>query len=185
MSRATAELARIAARSVANRTKVFGANRASLVSTTSPFTTLCTANITPYIPKNESIYSPSLSQLRCFSTEPVTKLNETSIEDDDEEEHPPGWELIHCPPTKGKYPRGSLVGTVVSDKMQKTVNVSVDRFRIVPKYRKRMRYTRKFMAHDEEEQCNVGDVVLISPSQKLSKKKHFTVQDIIRRKPQL
>eukprot|EP00956_Cyclotella_meneghiniana_P019163 scaffold32603_cov68-Cyclotella_meneghiniana.AAC.5 len=62
----------------------------------------------------------------------------------------PGWNLVHNPPRR-HTPRGALVGTVVSDKMQKTVNVAVDRYRIVPKYRKRMRFTRKFMAHDEFE----------------------------------
>lgn len=104
----------------------------------------------------------------------------------DEEERPPGWELImHSPPIKGKYPRGSLVGKVVSDKMQKTVNVAVDRWRIVPKYRKRMKYTRKFMAHDEEEECNMGDTVVISPSRRLSKMKHFIVKEILRKMPQL
>jgi ribosomal protein S17 len=64
----------------------------------------------------------------------------------------PGWELIHSPPRK--FPRGALVGTVVSDKMQKTVNVAVDRYRLVPKIRKRVKYTRKFMAHDEHEVAN-------------------------------
>jgi len=103
----------------------------------------------------------------------------------DEEDYPPGWELIHSPPIKGKYPRGSLIGKVVSDKMQKTVNVAVDRYRMVPKYRKRLKYTRKFMAHDEDEECNMGDLVLISPGRKRSKMKHFEVQDILRRKPQL
>jgi len=126
---------------------------------------------------NFSRYISNVSPLprRCFST----------VNAELEEEHPPGWELIHSPPTKGRYPRGSLVGKVVSDKMDKTVNVAVERYRIVPKYRKRMRYTRKFMAHDEEEECNLGDVVLITPCQRKSKLKHFVVKEIIRKKPQL
>ena len=44
----------------------------------------------------------------------------------------PGWNLVHNPPRHN--PRGALVGKVVSDKMQKTVNVAVDRYKIVPKY---------------------------------------------------
>eukprot|EP01083_Nonionella_stella_P190895 706926_1 len=95
----------------------------------------------------------------------------------------PGWNLVHNPPRRN--PRGALVGKVVSDKMQKTVNVAVDRFKMIPKYRKRWRFTRKFMAHDEHEVCNVGDLVMIVPCQKISKHKHFMVREIIRPQGQL
>lgn len=95
----------------------------------------------------------------------------------------PGWHLIHSPPRK--FPRGALVGTVVSDKMQKTVNVAVDRYRIVPKIRKRLRYTRKFMAHDEQEVARMGDVVMITPCHRISKHKHFLLREVIRSKGQL
>lgn len=95
----------------------------------------------------------------------------------------PGWDLIHSPPRK--FPRGALVGTVVSDKMTKTVNVAVDRYRIIPKIRKRMRYTRKFMAHDELEVASTGDLVMITPCHRLSKHKHFMVREIIRPKGKL
>jgi small subunit ribosomal protein S17 len=95
----------------------------------------------------------------------------------------PGWDLIHCPPRT--FPRGALVGTVVSTKMQKTINVAVDRYRIVPKIRKRMRYTRKFFAHDETEVANMGDLVMITPCQRLSRHKHFMLREIIRPKGQL
>ncbi|VEU44094.1 unnamed protein product [Pseudo-nitzschia multistriata] len=96
--------------------------------------------------------------------------------------------LMHSPPVRDKnagLPRGSLVGTVVSTKMQKTVNVAVDRYRLHPKYRKRIRYTRKFMAHDEDEVASDGDTVLIVPSQRISKKKHFVLREIVRAKGQL
>jgi small subunit ribosomal protein S17 len=89
------------------------------------------------------------------------------------------------PKDKESTPRNALVGRVVSDKMSKTVNVAVDRYRIVPKYRKRMKYTRKFMAHDEQEVGKEGDVVMIVPCQKLSKKKHFRVHSIVRAKGRL
>ena len=95
----------------------------------------------------------------------------------------PGWNLVHNPPRRN--PRGALVGTVVSDKMQKTINVAIDRYKIIPKYRKRIRFTRKFMAHDEHEVCNVGDLVMIVPCQKISRHKHFMVREIIRPKGQL
>jgi small subunit ribosomal protein S17 len=95
----------------------------------------------------------------------------------------PGWDLIHSPPRT--FPRGALVGTVVSDKMQKTVNVAVDRYRVVPKIRKRLKYTRKFMAHDENEVAKMGDLVMITPCHRLSKHKHFLLREIIRPKGQL
>jgi small subunit ribosomal protein S17 len=98
----------------------------------------------------------------------------------------PGWDLIHSPPKdKETIPRGALVGTVVSTKMQKTVNVAVDRYKIHPKYRKRMRYTKKFMAHDDAEVANMGDMVMIVPCQRISKHKHFMLREIIRSKGQL
>jgi small subunit ribosomal protein S17 len=95
----------------------------------------------------------------------------------------PGWDFVHHPPRD--FPRGALVGTVVSDKMDKTVNVEVNRYRIVPKYRKRRCYTRKFMAHDEQEVANIGDMVMIVPCHRLSKNKHFMLREIIRAKGQL
>jgi small subunit ribosomal protein S17 len=99
------------------------------------------------------------------------------------------WDsLMHSPPIRDKaatLPKGTLVGTVVSTKMQKTVNVAVDRYKIHPKYRKRIRYTRKFMAHDENEVASDGDLVLIVPSQRISKNKHFVLQEILKAKGQL
>lgn len=95
----------------------------------------------------------------------------------------PGFDLIHSPPRT--FPRGALVGTVVSDKMQKTINVAVVRHRIVPKIRKRLKYTRKFMAHDEREVARMGDTVMITPCHKITKNKHFMLREIIRPKGQL
>lgn len=109
---------------------------------------------------------------------------------DNEKELLVQWDdaLMHSPPVRDKnasLPKGSLVGKVVSTKMQKTVNVAVDRYNVHPKYRKRIRYTRKFMAHDENEVASNGDTVLIVPSQRISKKKHFVLREIIRAKGQL
>ena len=89
------------------------------------------------------------------------------------------------PQDKETIPRGALVGTVVSTKMQKTVNVAVDRYRVHPKYHKRLRYTKKFMAHDEFEVASTGDLVMIVPSQRISRHKHFMLREIIRAKGQL
>ena len=96
----------------------------------------------------------------------------------------PGFSnLIHSPPRdRTATPAKALVGNFVSDKMTKTVNVKVDRYKIIPKYRKRVKHTKKFMAHDEEEVCKEGYLVMIVPCQRLSRKKHFRVHDIIRQK---
>lgn len=97
-------------------------------------------------------------------------------------------ELIHSPPIRDKnssLPNGTLVGRVVSTKMNKTINVAVDRFRTHTKYKKRMKYTRKFMAHDESEVASMGDTVLIVPSQRISKLKHFMLREILKPKGQL
>jgi len=96
----------------------------------------------------------------------------------------PGFStLIHSPPLdRTATPRNALVGKVVSDKMNKTVNVEVDRYKIIPKYGKRVKYSKKFMAHDEEEICKEGDLVMIVPCQRISRKKHFRVFEIIRQK---
>lgn len=121
---------------------------------------------------------------RDFSSAPYDpEFTDMSNEELEDSSTIPGWDLIHSPPRK--FPRGALVGTVVSDKMNKTVNVAVDRYRIVPKIRKRLRYTRKFMAHDEEEVANVGDLVMITPCHRMSKRKHFMLREIIRPKGQL
>jgi small subunit ribosomal protein S17 len=112
--------------------------------------------------------------------EDFTKMTNEELEDTSTI---PGWDLIHSPPRK--FPRGALIGTVVSTRMQKTVNVAVDRYRIVPKIRKRKRYTRKFFAHDEEEVANMGDLVMITPCHRISKHKHFMLREIIRPKQTL
>jgi len=94
--------------------------------------------------------------------------------------------LIHSPPTRDlNLPKGTLVGTVVSTKMEKTVNVAINRYRIHPKYSKRMKYTRKFMAHDEQEVASLGDTVMIVPCQRISKMKHFMLREIVTAKGQL
>lgn len=123
---------------------------------------------------------PDLNLVERYSTMTNQELMDTSTI--------PGWDyLIHSPPVTDntRLPKGALVGTVVSTKMQKTVNVAVDRYRVHPKYRKRIRYTRKFMAHDENEVARDGDTVLIVPSQRLSKHKHFMLREIVRPKGQL
>lgn len=72
-------------------------------------------------------------------------------------------------------------GVVVSDKMQKTVVVSVESLVPHPIYGRRMRRSKKFKAHDEENQCRVGDRVRIEETRPLSKDKRWRVIAIINR----
>lgn len=69
-----------------------------------------------------------------------------------------------------------LQGTVVSNKMDKTVVVAVQRMVEHPLYRKKYAVTTKFKAHDEDNRCEVGDVVEISETRPISRHKHWAVE---------
>ena len=69
--------------------------------------------------------------------------------------------------------RKTLRGTVVSDKMDKTVVVLVNRFVKHPKYLKYQKTSKKYKAHDETNSAKVGDVVTIRECRPMSKDKHF------------
>lgn len=73
------------------------------------------------------------------------------------------------------------VGRVVSDKMDKTVVVAVDYLKPHPLYRKIIRKTNKFHAHDETNRCRMGDVVRIGETRPLSKTKRWEVLEIVKR----
>ena len=77
--------------------------------------------------------------------------------------------------------RKTRVGVVVSDKMDKTVVVAVERLVPHPLYGKRIRRTKKFMAHDEENRCRVGDRVRIMETRPLSRHKRWRVVEILQR----
>jgi small subunit ribosomal protein S17 len=81
--------------------------------------------------------------------------------------------------TQGK--RKTVVGNVVSTKMQKTIVVEVERRKAHPLYRRVVRMTRKFYAHDEENTARVGDVVRLEETRPLSKLKRWKLQEVIRR----
>ena len=68
-----------------------------------------------------------------------------------------------------------LTGIVVSDKMQKTVVVEVERIKEHPKYKRRYKIHKKYKAHDENKEFHVGDKVLIEETAPISKDKHFRV----------
>lgn len=73
-----------------------------------------------------------------------------------------------------------MVGKVVSNKMDKTVVVLVERLGRHPLYKKVVKTRKKFKAHDAENACQIGDVVRLVESRPLSKEKHWTVEDILR-----
>lgn len=71
-------------------------------------------------------------------------------------------------------PKKQLIGTVVSNKMQKTVVVEVERLKEHPKYKRRYKVRKKYKAHTEEK-YQVGDKVIIEECRPLSKEKHWRV----------
>lgn len=75
--------------------------------------------------------------------------------------------------------RKSKTGSVVSSKMNKSIVVSVERLVRHPLYGKYFRKTSKFMAHDEENQCQVGDTVKIVETRPLSKLKRWRLVEVI------
>lgn len=70
-----------------------------------------------------------------------------------------------------------LEGVVVSDKMDKTVVVSVSRVREDSKYKKQFRFNKKFKAHDKENSCHTGDKVVIEETRPLSGEKRWRIVD--------
>ena len=72
-----------------------------------------------------------------------------------------------------------LVGKVVSDKADKTITVLVETYKNDPIYHKRVKYSKKYAAHDEKNEAKVGDRVRIAETRPLSKNKHFRLVEII------
>ncbi len=77
--------------------------------------------------------------------------------------------------------RKRLTGDVVSDKMDKTVIVSVERLVRHRRFGKVLRRLKKYKAHDEENACRVGDEVRIVESRPLSREKRWVVEEIVKR----
>ncbi len=77
--------------------------------------------------------------------------------------------------------RQTLVGMVVSDKMDKTVTVEVERTIMHQLYQRYLRRRKKYAAHDEQNECRVGDRVVIVASRPLSKRKRWRVREIVER----
>lgn len=80
-----------------------------------------------------------------------------------------------------KTNRKTRVGRVVSDKMEKTRVVAVERFIRHPRYQRVVRKTKRFKVHDEENVAHVGDTVLIVETRPLSKDKRWRVIEVLER----
>ncbi len=77
--------------------------------------------------------------------------------------------------------RKTRVGRVVSDKMDKTVVVAIEKKVLHPVYKKYVRRRKKYKAHDEHNDCHVGDEVLIEETRPLSKHKRWRVKTVLKR----
>ena len=77
--------------------------------------------------------------------------------------------------------RKERIGVVTSDKMDKSIVVSVERKVKHPKYGKFVKKTKKFVAHDETNDCNIGDTVKIMETRPLSKTKNWRLVEIVER----
>ncbi len=75
--------------------------------------------------------------------------------------------------------RKTRVGVVVSDKMEKTITVAIERKVAHPIYKKYFKKTKKLMAHDEKGECRVGDVVKIMETRPMSKLKRWRLVEIV------
>ena len=71
------------------------------------------------------------------------------------------------------------IGKVVSEKMDKTIVVAVETYKKHDLYHKRIKYTKKFKAHDENNQAKIGDIVKIMETRPLSKDKRFRLVEVV------
>jgi small subunit ribosomal protein S17 len=77
--------------------------------------------------------------------------------------------------------RKERVGVVTSDKMNKSVVVMVERRVMHPKYRKFVKLSSKFMAHDEKDEAHIGDTVRIMETRPVSKQKRWRLVEVVER----
>lgn len=73
------------------------------------------------------------------------------------------------------------IGRVVSDKMDKTIVVAVETYKEHKLYHKRIRYTKKYKVHDENNEAKIGDIVKIMETRPLSKDKRFRLVEIVKK----
>ncbi len=84
-------------------------------------------------------------------------------------------------PEKVRGRSKSRIGRVVSDRMDKTIVLAIDRFILHPRYNKRVKRTIKMYAHDNTNQCRIGDKVKVIETRPLSRHKRWRVSEVIER----
>jgi small subunit ribosomal protein S17 len=92
---------------------------------------------------------------------------------------------VQAGPAPARHRRQEKVGIVTSNKMQKTVVVTVTRQTTHPLYKRVVRRSKNFMAHDEKGDCRVGDTVRIEETRPLSRLKRWRVVEVISRAAQV
>ena len=84
-------------------------------------------------------------------------------------------------PTDERATRKERTGLVVSDAADKTIVVSIERTKTHPLYRKTLRRSKTYHAHDERNEAGLGDIVRIVETRPISKTKHWRLEEIVRR----
>ena len=82
---------------------------------------------------------------------------------------------------ENRKPRKTIIGRVINDAMNKTVTLSIERMFRHPRYKKIVKKTSKIYAHDEKNDCRVGDKVKVMSTRRLSKLKRWRVIEVIER----
>lgn len=72
-----------------------------------------------------------------------------------------------------------LTGKVISDKEDKTIKVLVETYKVDPLYKKRVKYSKKYTAHDEKNVAKVGDIVRIAETRPISKLKRYRLVEVV------
>ena len=78
-----------------------------------------------------------------------------------------------------KNKKRELIGVVVSDKADKTITVKVETYKMNPIYKKRVKYSKKYAAHDEKNEAHIGDKVKLVMTRPLSKTKRYELVEVI------
>lgn len=89
--------------------------------------------------------------------------------------------MAAAPEAATRKPRKSIVGVVTSDKMNKTITIAVERRVLHPRFRKYVRATTTYKAHDEADEARIGDKVRIVETRPLSKTKRWRLVEIVER----
>lgn len=88
---------------------------------------------------------------------------------------------MECKAEAGKSNKRVLTGRVVSNKMKKTIVVAIERRKLHPLYKKYITVTKKLKAHDEANDCGIGDLVRVIESRPISKEKHWRLLEVLER----